>query len=74
MNTVDYVRASRKMHINTIHLGSDTPSSFTRRLAQLGQGIHAQIGENDMEMFSGQCFKSNSYFLKFLRFFLNLNL
>ena len=39
LNTVDYVRASRKMHINTIHLGNEVPSSFTRRLAQLGQGM-----------------------------------
>ena len=38
LNTVDYVRASRKIHINTILLGNDVPASFTRRLAQLGQG------------------------------------
>jgi hypothetical protein len=57
LNTVDYVRSSRGIHINTIHLGSQT--YLTKNLAKLGNGLTTTIKEEDVELFSASEFFSN---------------
>lgn len=51
LNTVNYVTASRKIHINTIALGSEVTSSLVNRLARLGDGHHIHVAEQ-AELFS----------------------
>lgn len=52
LNTINYVTASRKIHINTIALGNEVSSSLVNRLARLGDGHHIHINENAEEIFS----------------------
>ena len=51
LNTINYVMASRKIHINTIALGTEVTSSLVNRLARLGDpdtdyGMEDQRREN----------------------------